>query len=85
MLGRSLCKRPLNFLGLQTHSHVPAAAEFTENMLRGIQRAKSCLECAQQRQKAYDDLGQRDVAYKVGEDLMLSTKNVHHRRPGTPD
>ena len=39
-------QHPLNFLSLQTHSHVPAAAEFTESMQQGTARAKSCLERA---------------------------------------
>ena len=77
-------QHPLNFLSLQTHSHVPAAAEFTESMRQGTERAKSCLERAQQRQKTYADLGHRDVTYEVGEELMLNTKNVRHRSPGTP-
>ena len=69
---------------LETYSHVPAAAEFTENMRQGTERAKECLERAQQRQKAYADLDEWDVKYKVGEGLMLNTKNVHHRSPGAP-
>ena len=65
---------PLNFLSLQTHSHVPAAADFTGNMRLGIERAKDCLERVQQRQTTYADQGSRDVNYDVGADLMLNTK-----------
>ena len=50
---------PLNFLSAQTHSHVPAAAAFTENMHWGTERAKTCLEEAQRRQIAYADQGRR--------------------------
>ncbi len=67
---------PLNFLSLQTHSHVPAAVDFTENMQCGTERAVQCLERAQQRQKAYADKGRRDVTYDDGEQLLLKTKNV---------
>ena len=77
-------QHPLNFLSLQTHSHVPAAADFTENMQQGTARAKSSLERAQQRQKNYADRGHRDANYEVGEDLMLNTKHVRHRSPGSP-
>lgn len=77
-------QHPLNFLSLQTHSHVPAAADFTENMRLGLERAKDCLERAQQRQKTYADRGSRDVNYDEGADLMLNTKNVRYRSPGTP-
>ena len=31
-------QHPLTFLSLQTHSHVPAAADFTQNMQLGIGR-----------------------------------------------
>jgi len=77
-------QHPLNFLSLQTHSHVPAAVEFTENMQYGTERAVQCLERAQQRQKAYADKGRRDVTYDVGEQLLLNTKNVRWKYPGTP-
>ena len=77
-------QHPLNFLSLQTHSHVPAAAGFTENMRLGIERAQDCLQRAQQRQKTYADRGSRDVNYDVGADLMLNTKNVRYRSLGTP-
>ena len=77
-------QHPLNFLSLQTYSQVPAAADFTENMRLGIEHAQDCLERAQQRQKTYTDPGSRDVNYDVGADLMLNTKNVRYRSPGTP-
>ena len=31
-------QHPLNVTSVQTHSHVPAAAEFTDNMRRGTER-----------------------------------------------
>ena len=51
----------LTFLSLQTPSHVPAAADFTETMQQGTARAKSCLERAQPRQKTYADRAQWDA------------------------
>ena len=50
-------------------------------MQQGTARAKSCLEHAQQRQKIYADPGYWDANY---EDLMLDTKNVRRRSPGSP-
>ncbi len=70
-------QHPLNFLSLQTHSHVPAAVEFTENMQYGTERA-------QQSQKAYANKGRRDVTYDVGEMLLLNTRNVRWKSRGTP-
>ena len=74
-------QHPLILLSLQTYSHVPAAVEFTENMQYGPERAVQCLECAQQRQKAYADKGRLDVTYDVGEQHLLNTKNVRWKYP----
>ena len=72
-------QHPLNFLSLQTHAHMPAAEGFAENLRLYIQRAKDCLQQAQQRQKAYADKGRREVTYDVGEQVLLNTKNVRSR------
>ena len=47
MLNYNYGQHSLNFLSLQTHFHVPAAADFTENMQQGTACARSCLERAQ--------------------------------------
>ena len=75
-------QHPLNFLTLQTHSHVTAAADFTEKMLSSTELSKVCLDSAQQRQKAYADKGHREVTYDVGEQLLWNTCNVRNRSPG---
>ena len=41
-----------------------------------VERAKECLRRAQDRQKAYADQKRRDVTYKVGDELLLNTKNI---------
>ena len=52
--------------------------------------AKGCLRRAQDRQKAYADQKGRDIAYKVGDELLLNinTKNLHEsstlKSLGTP-
>ena len=78
-------QHPWNFLSLQPPSHVPAAVEFTENMQFGTEGAVQCLERAQQRQKAYAGKGRHDVTYEVGDQLLLNTKNVRWKGPGTPN
>ena len=77
-------QHPLNFLSVQTHSQVPAAASFTEDMQLGQERAVECLKRAQQRQKAYADKGRRDVTHNVREKLLLSTRNVRWKSLGAP-
>ena len=78
-------QRPLKLLSLQTHSRVPTAAELSDLMQLGTQRAMDCLEHAQQRQEAYADEGHPDVTYEVGEKLLLDTKNVRARSAGDPE
>ena len=77
-------QHPLNFLSMQTHSGVPAAATFVGDMRQNCERAIECLKRAQRRQKAYADLHRREVTYKVGDKVLLNTKNVRWRSPGAP-
>ena len=77
-------QHPLNFLSMQTHSGVPAAATFVGDMRQNCERAIECLKRAQRRQKAYADLHRQEVTYKVGDKVLLNTKNVRWRSPGAP-
>ncbi len=77
-------QHPLNPMSLQTHSRVPAAATYTQEMQQTLERAKDCLTRAQQRQKAYADKGRHDASYQVGDKLLLNTKNIRFRSPGAP-
>lgn len=54
----------------------PAAKSFAEQLALGIARAKACLHAAQQRQKAFADRHRRDVEYEVGNQVLLSTRNL---------
>ena len=75
-------QHPLKPLSLQNHSRVPAAAQYTQDIQQAVERAKDCLDRAQQRQKAYADKGRRDASYQVGDKLLLNTKNVRFKSPG---
>ena len=72
--GRHRC----NFLPLKTHSHAPAAAEFTENLHCGTERAKELLQHAQEWQEAYADKGYREGTCEVGDKLLLDTECVRN-------
>ena len=65
------------------HERTPSAVELAETMDQVVKKAKRMLEAAQQRQKAYADKSRRDVQYAVGEQVMLSTKNIKLKTPGT--
>ena len=65
------------------HERVPSAVELAETMDSIVKKAKKMLEAAQQRQKAYADKTRRDVQFAVGDKVMLSTKNIKLKTPGT--
>jgi len=54
----------------------PYISDLTNRMQSLVQRTKAELAAAQQRQKYYYDLRTRDVEFKVGQQVLLSTKNL---------
>ena len=54
----------------------PTALKMTGELQERILRATTCLEAAQQRQKAYADKSRRPVSYKPGDEVLLSTENI---------
>jgi hypothetical protein len=69
--------------GGNTEDNVPAVKDMLKSMHEAIADAKSCLQAAQQRQKAYADLHRRDVEFKVGDLVLLSTKNLTMKMVGS--
>lgn len=61
----------------------PAAEDFVVQMGKRVERAKACLEAARARMKTYADTKRREVTYKVGQMVMLSTKNIELKALGT--
>ena len=64
-------------------SRSPLAHRFTDEMQRIIAPAKQSLLSAQQRQKAYHDRKARAKQFEVGSEVLLSTKNIAFKNPGT--
>ena len=62
----------------------PTALKVTGSLQERLQRAKRCLEAAQQRQKAYADQSRRPVEYEPGDEVLLSTENMKRIGIGTP-
>jgi hypothetical protein len=54
----------------------PAAAERIRRLQEGLNRARSNIEEAQQRQKHYADLHRRDVQFQPGDAVLLSTEHL---------
>jgi hypothetical protein len=48
-----------------------------------VARAKLCLQAAHQRKKAYVDMHIRDLQFAVGDEVLLSTKNIKVKVAGT--
>ena len=62
-------------------SRVPAATQFSERMQQDIKKAKESLAKAKDKQKHYADQKRRDVAYTVGAEVLVSTKNIKLKNP----
>ena len=58
----------------------PAAVSYTHAINEVVRDARAALEAAQARQKAASDKHRRDVAFAVGDQVLLSAKNL--RLPG---
>jgi len=69
--------------GREPDDHVPAVKDMIQNMHDAIAEAKRCLQAAQQRQKAYADMHRRDVQFTVGDQVLLSTKNLTLKMVGS--
>ena len=67
-----------------TDSHVPAASDFANQMRQSMLDAKTCLEAARQRQKRYADERRRPVSFKIGDEVLLSSKNIRLLTKGSP-
>jgi RNase H-like domain found in reverse transcriptase/Reverse transcriptase (RNA-dependent DNA polymerase)/Integrase zinc binding domain/gag-polyprotein putative aspartyl protease/Chromo (CHRromatin Organisation MOdifier) domain len=55
---------------------VPAAELFVNKMAADLKRAKQCMLDAQTRMKAQADKRRKDMVFKVGDLVLLSTKNL---------
>jgi hypothetical protein len=64
-------------------SNVPAAVDFLQNIRQAVKRGKQLLLAAQQRQKAYFDSKRRDVVFKPGQKVFLSTEHIRLKSVGT--
>jgi len=63
---------------------VPRGEAVVNQLCDRISHAKLCLEKAQARMKAYADQSRREVAYAVGQEVLLSTKNLKFKAAGSP-
>ena len=67
---------PLTPLSAPLQSHLPTALKYIQNYSDRLAAAKSALQAAQQRQKTYADKSRRPIDWKVGDQMVLTTKNI---------
>lgn len=76
---------PLTFDLHQTFQNkVPRATAFAQSLSDRVSHAKLCLQKAQSRMKAQADKHRRDVSFSVGQQVLLSTRNLRYKESGTP-
>jgi hypothetical protein len=61
----------------------PAALYFTQDMQLRLARAKVLLQAAQQRQSTYANQSRRDLQFRVGDRVLLSTQTLRISSVGT--
>jgi hypothetical protein len=70
-------------LHLPKADNSPGVAKFARRMQDALALAKKCMEQAAQRQKAYADTKRSPVQIKLHDQVLLSTKNINLKSPGT--
>lgn len=80
----NIFRDPSTPLTINRDSKVPAAQKLACEIEDDLLRARAALEQAQERQKRYADKSRRLVKYNVGDQVMLSAKNIRQRHPGSP-
>jgi hypothetical protein len=76
-------QHPFTPVTLGVSAKVPSAVQYAQNFQERIAHAKTCLQAARDRQKAYADTHRRDISFSVGDDVLLCTKNIKLKSPGT--
>jgi hypothetical protein len=69
-------QHPQTPMSVSSQSTVPNAVRFTETMQKSLQLAKQYLQQAQDRQKKYADQKRAPVQYQIGQQVLLSSKNL---------
>ena len=57
-------------------THLPAVHDFVTGLHKAISRAKDCLAAAQARMKKNADTHRRELKFSVGDQVLLSSKNI---------
>ena len=77
-------KTPLSWTLNVPSSKLPSAEELVSSLKKSLELAKSAISAAQQRQKHYADKQRRHEHFVVGDRVLLSSRNLSMKLPGTP-
>ena len=61
----------------------PCAHKYLDNIGQAMQKARKCLDAAQQRQKKYADQHRTELSFEIGDEVLLSTEHIPLRSVGT--
>jgi len=64
------------------NTRYPAVQQFVQNVAGVVREAKDKLEAVRHKSKRYADEKRRDLSFKVGDLVLLSTKNIQLKTPG---
>jgi hypothetical protein len=67
----------------QDSGKIPKVYQLTRDQMVFLTRARRCLQSAQDRQKYYFDRRTTPVTFNVGREVLLSTKNITLKHPGS--
>ena len=62
---------------------VPEVIRFDQRIQSALKEARECLQRAQNRQSKHADRHRRDVLFEKGDEVLLLTKNITLKHPGT--
>ena len=62
---------------------IPKVYQLTRNQTIFLTRARRCLQSAQDRQKYYFDKNVSPVSFQIGQEVLLSTRNINLTHPGS--
>ncbi|KAJ9527526.1 hypothetical protein QJQ45_025744 [Haematococcus lacustris] len=63
---------------------IESARDFTKVIYSNLEKAKQAIHAARHRQKAYYDMNHTDAKFQVGDQVLLSTKHLRFKNPGSP-
>ena len=61
----------------------PSAHKYLVNIYQALQKARKCLDAAQQRQKKYVDQHMTELSFGIGDEVLLNTEHIPLRSVGT--